>query len=160
MWSYHKKEADAKNRDTIQIQVFQEAKRLGGVPHVRAQSKHIKDILHKDLRAERHRLFKEGDHDQLQGSLGYGEVTALTSSRLLNIDRAEVLTDPKLSYEHPQLKKWFSPMSLDEQIFLMGGKTLSGRPEDAGYSDRYSFFPKKKHHPRPEAVETNQTRYD
>jgi hypothetical protein len=145
MWAYHKnKDRETVQRpETVQLRIlaFRDAKQRGRVPRVRARSKQVKDQVHEDLHAERRRLFREAYHDQLESR---GEVDALTSSPVLGIDPAEVLTDPKLRYEHPQLTKLFSPMSLDEQILLMGGRSLSGRSEDAGYGDRYSFFPKKR----------------
>ena len=124
MWAYHKnKDQEATQRpESVQLRIlaFREAKLRSRVPRVRARSKQVKDHVHDDLHAERRRLFHEGYCDQLES---LGEVDALTSSELLDINSAEVLTDPKLSYEHPQLKKWFSIMSLDEQIVLMGGRS-------------------------------------
>jgi len=153
MWAYHKNKDPETTQppESVQLRIlaFHEAKLRSRVPRVRARSKQVKDQLHEDLHAERRRLFQEGYRDQLRS---LGEVDALTSSQILDINPAEVLTDPKLRYEHPQLKKWFSPMSLDEQIVLMGGRSLTGRPEDAGYSSRYAFFPRKRvHRSSPEA---------
>ena len=154
MWAYHKnKNQESTQRpESVQLRIlaFHEAKHRGRVPKLRARSKQVKDQIHGDLHAERRRLFQEGYRDELESR---GEVDALTSSVILDINSAEVLTDPKLRYEHPQLKKWFSPMSLDEQIVLMGGRSLTGRPEDAGYTARYAFFPRKRVHRSSPEVE-------
>jgi hypothetical protein len=40
-------------------------------------------------------------------------------------------------------------MTLEEQIGFMAGKAISGRREDAGYQDRYRFFPSKHRRAKP-----------
>ena len=125
MWAYHKNKDPETTQppESVQLRIlaFHEAKLRSRVPRVRARSKQVKDQVHENLHAERRRLFQEGYRDQLRS---LGEVDALTSSQILDINPADVLTDPKLGYEHPQLKKCFSPMSLDEQIVLMAGVHL------------------------------------
>jgi len=53
-----------------------------------------------DTRLERQRLFDEAFHDNVHS---IGEVDALTGSEALDVNRADVLRDPKLGYLHPSL---------------------------------------------------------
>lgn len=71
----------------------------------RCKSRREKDRARLNFRLERQRLFKEAFHDNIDS---IGEVDALTRSEALNVDRADVLRDPKLSgYQHPALAvKW------------------------------------------------------
>jgi hypothetical protein len=60
----------------------------------RCKSKHEKDKARLDLRLERQRLFQEAFHDNINI---IGEVDALTGSDALDVNRGDVLRDPKLS---------------------------------------------------------------
>jgi len=68
----------------------------------RARSKREKDKARFDSRLERARLFQEAFHDNIQS---IGEVDALTTSEALEVNRGDVLRDPKLSYIHPCLNR-------------------------------------------------------
>jgi len=68
----------------------------------RSRSKHEKDKAHQDTRDERKRLFSEAFHDNIDS---IGEVDALTGSEALEVNRGDVLRDPKLRYVHPSLKR-------------------------------------------------------
>jgi hypothetical protein len=67
----------------------------------RARSKREKDKARQDARDERKRLFSEAFHDNINS---LGEVDSLTASESLNVDRGDVLRDPKIpEYRHPSL---------------------------------------------------------
>jgi len=67
----------------------------------RSRSKCEKDKARQDTRDERKRLFSEAFHDNVHS---IGEVDALTGSEALEVNRGDVLRDPKLRYIHPCLK--------------------------------------------------------
>jgi hypothetical protein len=67
----------------------------------RSRSKREKDKARQDTRDERRRLFSEAFHDNVHS---IGEVDALTGSETLEVNRGDVLRDPKLRYIHPCLK--------------------------------------------------------
>jgi hypothetical protein len=75
----------------------------------RAKSKQQKDVARYELRLEKQRLFNEAFWDVGAGSNpSPGEVDALTNSELLNVDRGDVLRDPKVrGYKHPALQDWW-----------------------------------------------------
>ena len=66
------------------------------------KSKHEKDKARLDFRLERQRLFQEVFHDNIDS---IGEVDALTGSEVLEVNRGDVLRNPKLSYIHPCLNQ-------------------------------------------------------
>jgi hypothetical protein len=68
----------------------------------RSRSKREKDKARQDTRDERKRLFQEAFHDNIDS---IGEVDALTGSEALDVNRGDVLRDPKLSYIHPCLNR-------------------------------------------------------
>jgi hypothetical protein len=70
----------------------------------RSRSKREKDKARQDTRDERKRLFSEAYHDNIHS---LGEVDALTSSEALDVNRGDVLRDPKLRqpYAHPCLNR-------------------------------------------------------
>jgi hypothetical protein len=47
-------------------------------------------------------LFQEAFHDNIDS---IGEVDALTGSEALEVNRGDILRDPKLSYTHPCLNR-------------------------------------------------------
>jgi hypothetical protein len=61
--------------------------------------------VHLDFRLKHKRLFQEAFHDHADS---IGKVDALTGSETLNVDRGDVLRDPRLrGYQHPVLSvKW------------------------------------------------------
>ena len=60
----------------------------------RSRSKREKDKARQDTRDERKRLFSEAFHDNVHS---IGEVDALTGSEALEVNRGDILRDPKLS---------------------------------------------------------------
>ena len=67
----------------------------------RSRNKHEKDKARQDTRNERKRLFQEAFHDNIDS---IGEVDALTGSEALEVNRGDVLRDPKIrGYRHPCL---------------------------------------------------------
>jgi len=68
----------------------------------RSRNKHEKDKARQDTRDERKRLFSEAFHDNIDS---LGEVDALTGSEALEVNRGDVLRDPKLRYVHPSLNR-------------------------------------------------------
>ena len=91
------------------INAFRKAKERGLIPSSRAKSKERIDIARHELRLEKQRIFKEAFYDVGMGSNpSPGEVDTLTSSEVLNVERGEVLQDPKVrGYKHPVLRDWF-----------------------------------------------------
>jgi hypothetical protein len=86
-------------------------------PRGRARSKQAKDILRQYLyaeyqakerdrsekRSELREVFAEALHDHVGSK---GEVVALTSSESIEIDRGDVLRDPKIpGYVHPVVRR-------------------------------------------------------
>ena len=68
----------------------------------RSPSKRRRDEVREYLYNERKRIFSEAYKDNVNS---IGEITALTSSIPLGIDRADVLVDPKLRYRHRALSR-------------------------------------------------------
>jgi len=74
---------------------------MHGPTRTRSRGKREKDKARQDTRDERKRLFQEAFRDNVHS---IGEVDALTGSEPLNVDRGDVLRDPKIpEYRHPSL---------------------------------------------------------
>ena len=67
----------------------------------RCKSKHEKDKVF-GFWLECQRLFQEAFHDSIDS---IGEVDAFTGSEALDVNRGDILRDPKLSYIHPCLNQ-------------------------------------------------------
>ena len=86
-----------------QVRIAESTEAPMGPTRQRSRSKHEKDKARQDTREERKRLFQEAFHDNI-GSIG--EVDALTGSEALEVNRGDVLRDPKIrGYRHPCLDR-------------------------------------------------------
>jgi hypothetical protein len=85
------------------MQLFHEAKKSNQIRSLRARSKQAQDQDRLTKRLEKTRILQEAHYDNVNS---IGEVDALTSSTVLDINRAEVLRDPKRRYIHPSLRNW------------------------------------------------------
>lgn len=110
---------------------FSEAKRIEAAMETRrgtrgrTRSKQQKDVARNELRLEKQRLFNEAFWDVGTGSNpSPGEVDALTSSELLNVDRGDVLRDPKVrGYKHPILRDWWQVSGAELRAQVAAGKS-------------------------------------
>ena len=96
-WAYRKEAAALRvlvareSAESICVQRFTDD-RASRRSH-RSHNKQLKDRAHGERRKEKQRIFDEAHHDVIDSP---GEVDALTNSKVLRIERADVLRDPKL----------------------------------------------------------------